>query len=198
MIGRENDVIANKWTWFDTQVCATFLWSWMIRLILMVLVDYIDMLRIIGRILDNLYALSVSMNDSIGTITSYFHTSMVVHPGSNNHLRIRNLIHGNMLSSSLKKQQNRKVLLNNGILGVDYKIMINMLMKQLYIAVRYFYITNRPISGDISRVIYKPTKTMKNDYFTQAIQGKLFNCGCTCSKNKLVNESINQFTPLLK
>jgi len=54
-------------------------------------------------------------------------------------------------------------------------MMINMLMKHLYIAVRYFYITNRFISGDISRVIYKPTKTMKSDYFTQAIQGKIIN-----------------------
>ena len=77
-----------------------------------------------------------------------------------------------MLSSSSKKQRNGKVSLNNGILGVDYKMTINMLMKYLYIAIRYFYITNRLISGKISRVIYKPTKTMKSDYFTQTIQGK--------------------------
>jgi len=105
------------------------------------------------------------MNDSIGNITSYFHTSLVVHPGFKDHLQIRNLISGTMLSSSSKKQRNGKVSLKNGILGVDYNMMINMLMKHLYIAVRYFYITNRFISGDISRVIYKPTKTMKSDYF---------------------------------
>ena len=80
-----------------------------------------------------------------------------------------------MLSSSSKKQRNGKISLNNGILGVDYKMTINMLMKHLCIAVQYFYITNRLISGDISRVIYKPTKTMKSNYFTQAIQGKLIN-----------------------
>ena len=60
---------------------------------------------------------------------------MVVHPGSNDHLRIRNLIHGHMLSSSLKKQRNRKVSIKNGIIGVAYKMTINMLMKHLYIAV---------------------------------------------------------------
>ena len=99
------------------------------------LVDYTDMGTIISCILDNVYAPSVSMKDSIGSITSYFHTSVVIHPGSNDLLRIRNLIHGNMLSSSLKKQRNGKVSLNNGILGVDYKMTINMLMKHLYIAV---------------------------------------------------------------
>ena len=94
---------------------------------------------------------------------------MVVNLGSNDHLRIRNLIHGNMLSSSSKKQQKGKVSLKNGIIGVDYKMTINMLMQHLYIAVRYFYITNRLIFGDISRAIYKPTKTLKSNYFTQAI-----------------------------
>ena len=80
-----------------------------------------------------------------------------------------------MLSSSSKKQRNGNISLNNGILGVDYKMVINMLMKYLYIARQYLYITNRLISGKISRVIYKPTKTMKSDYFTQTIQGKLIN-----------------------
>ena len=27
IIGREDDFIANKWKWFDTQVCDIFLWS---------------------------------------------------------------------------------------------------------------------------------------------------------------------------
>ena len=138
-----------------------------------VLVDYTDMGRIIGCILDNVYVLSVSIKDSIGSITSYFHTSMVVHPGSDDHLQIQNLIHGNMLSSSFKKQRNEKVSLNDGILGIDYKMTINTLMEHLYIAVQYFHITNQLISGKNNRLIYKPTKTMKSDYFTQTIQGKL-------------------------
>ena len=106
------------------------------------LVDYINMGRIIGHILDNVYTQSVSMKDNIGSITSYFHTSMVVHLGSNDYLRINNVIHRNILSSPLKKQQNRKVALNNNLLGVDCKMAINMLMQHLYIAVQYFYITN--------------------------------------------------------
>ena len=131
--------------------------------------------RIVGHMLDDVYVPCVSMNDSIRTITSYFHTSMVVHQGSNDYLQIRKWIHGNMLSSSSKKQRNRKVSLNNGILRVVYKMTIKMLMKLLYISVWYFYITNRLISGDISRVIYKPSKSMKSDSFTQAVQGKLIN-----------------------
>ena len=78
VIGREDDFTANKWKWFDTQVRNTFLWSWMIS---RALVDYTDMGRIIGCILDDLHAPYVSMNGSIGSITPYFHTSMVVHQG---------------------------------------------------------------------------------------------------------------------
>mmetsp|Transcript_9893 Transcript_9893/g.11434 ORF Transcript_9893/g.11434 Transcript_9893/m.11434 type:complete len:98 (-) Transcript_9893:210-503(-) len=73
------------------------------------------------------------------------------------------------------KQRNGKVSLKNCIVGVDYKMTINMLMKYLYIAARYFYITNLLTSWDISRVFYEPTKTVKSNYFIQAIQGKLIN-----------------------
>ena len=87
--------------WFDTQVCDRFLWSLMIS---RALIDYTDIEKIIGCILDNLYESSVSIKDNIGSKTSYFYTSIVVDQGSNDHLQINNLIHGNMLSSSLKKQ----------------------------------------------------------------------------------------------
>ena len=100
---------------------------------------------------------------------------MVVHPGSNDHLRIRNLIHGDMLSLLSKKQRNGKVSLKNGIIGIDNKMIINTLMKHFYVAVRYFYITNRLIPRDISRVIYKLIEVMESNYFTQALQRKLIN-----------------------
>ena len=90
VIGREDEFTTNKWTWFEEQVRVTFLWLWMIS---RVLVDCTNMGRIIGCILDDVYASCLSMDDSIRTITSYFHTSMVVHLGSNDHLQIRNLIH---------------------------------------------------------------------------------------------------------
>ena len=83
VIGQEDDFTANKWKWFDTQVRDTLLWPWTIS---WSLVDYTNMGRIIGRILDNVYVPSVSLNDSVGFITSYFYTSMVIHPGSNDHL----------------------------------------------------------------------------------------------------------------
>ena len=61
----------------------TFLWSWMIS---WALVDYTNM----DHILDNMYTSCVSMSDSIGSITSFPHTSMVVYPGSNDHLQVHN------------------------------------------------------------------------------------------------------------
>ena len=106
------------------------------------LVDYTDIGSIIGYIIDHVQAPYMSMNDSILSITSNFHILMVVDLGSNDHLRVHNLIHGNILTLSSKKQRNRKVSLKNSILGIDYKTTINMLMKYLNIAVGYFHITN--------------------------------------------------------
>ena len=99
------------------------------------LVDYTNIGRAIGQIFDMVYAPSVSMRDSTGSTTSFFHTLMVVHPGLDDHLRIHKFIHEGLLSSLSKKQQHGEVSLNNVALGLDYKLSINMLMKQLYIAV---------------------------------------------------------------
>ena len=100
------------------------------------LVDHTNIGRAIGRLLDLVYAPSAGMSNSVGSTTSFFHTSMVVNTGSNNHLRIRKFIHQGLLSSLSKRQQNGKVSMNNAVLGFDYKLSINMLMKQLYIAVQ--------------------------------------------------------------
>ena len=51
VIGQGDDVTANKWKWFDTQLRDTFLWSWMIS---QALVDYTNMGRIIDRILGDI------------------------------------------------------------------------------------------------------------------------------------------------
>ena len=101
MIGREVESKATKWTWFNILVRDTFLCSWMIP---RALVDYSDMGRVIGCILDKVYAQSISMRDSIGSITLFFHTSMVLHPGSDDHLCIHKFIHEGLLSSSSNKQ----------------------------------------------------------------------------------------------
>ena len=77
---------------------------------------------------------------------------MVVHPESNDHLRIRKFIHEGLLSSLSKKHQSGKVSMDNAALGFDYKLSINMLMKQLYIAVRYFYVTIRLTLEDWKRI----------------------------------------------
>ena len=122
-----------------------------------VLVDFTNIGRAIGRIIDMVYAPSVSMRDSIGSTILFFHTSMVVNPGLDDHLRIRKFIHKGLLSSLSKKQQHGEVSLNNVALGLDYKWSINMLMKQLYIAVRYFYITNRLTMEEDYQAVYPPT-----------------------------------------
>ena len=63
--------------------------------------------------------------------------------------------------------------MNNIALGLDYKLLINMSMKQLYIVVRYFYITNRLTMEEDYQAIYTPTATTRSDYLTKTINGEL-------------------------
>ena len=99
------------------------------------LVDHTNIGRAIRRLLELVYAPSAGTRNSVGSTKSFFHTSMVLHPGSDDHLLIRKFIHEGFLSSLSKKQQNEKVSMNNTALGFDYKLSINILMKQLYIVV---------------------------------------------------------------
>ena len=78
-----------------------------------------------------------------------------------------------LLSLLLKKQQHGKVLLNNVAQGFGYKLLINMLMKQLYIAVQYFYILNQITLEEDYQVIYTPTTTTKSEYLIKTIDGEL-------------------------
>ena len=125
------------------------------------LVDHTNIGSAIGCLLDLVYAPSTLMRDSIGSTTSFLHTSMVAHPGSNYHLHIRKFIHNGLLSLLSKKQQNGKVSLNNIALGFDYKLLINMLIKQLYIAVRYFYVLNRITLEEDCQAVYAPSANKK-------------------------------------
>ena len=93
------------------------------------LVDHTNIGSVIGRLLGLIYAPSIGIRDSFGSTTSFFHKLMMVHPGLNDHLRIRKFIHKGLLSSLSKKQQNGKFSMNNAALGFDYKLFINMLMK---------------------------------------------------------------------
>ena len=115
------------------------------------------------------------MRNSVGSTTSFFHTSMVVHPESNAHLRIRKFIHKGLLSSLSKKHLSGKVSMDNAALGFDYKLSINMLMKQLYIAVQYFYVLNRITLEVDCQVVYAPSANTKSEYLTKTIDGELIN-----------------------
>ena len=100
VIGREDESKATKWTWFNRKVRDTLLCSWVIS---RKLVDHTNIGRAIRLLLDLVYAPSMGMKDCVGSTTSFFCTSMVVHPGSNDHLRIRKFIHNGLLSSLSKK-----------------------------------------------------------------------------------------------
>ena len=101
VIGWGDESKVTKWTWFNKQVRGTFLYSWMIS---RKLVDHTNIGRAIGRLLNLVYVPSTSMRDSLGSTTSFFHTSMMVHPGLDDHLRIHKFIHESLLSSLSKKQ----------------------------------------------------------------------------------------------
>ena len=96
MLGQEDDSTVTKWTWFNKQVHNTFLCSW---IILRAVVDYTNIGKAIGRILDKVYVPSISLRDSIGSTTSFPHTLMVLHSGFDDHLSIRKFIHEGLLSS---------------------------------------------------------------------------------------------------
>ena len=65
--------------------------------------------------------------------------------------------------------------MNNAALGVDYMLSINMLMKQLYITVRYFYVLNRITLKDDCHFVYAPSANTKSEYLTKIVNGKLIN-----------------------
>ena len=59
-----------------------------------------------------------------------------------------------------------------------------------HINVQYFYITDRLEAGDVSRVIYKPTRYMESDYLTKALKGEAFHAHC---KTLMGLDGINKF-----
>ena len=63
--------------------------------------------------------------------------------------------------------------MNNAALGFDYKLSINMLMKQLYIAVQYFYVLNQITLEDDCHVVYAPSTNTKSEYLTKTIDEEL-------------------------
>ena len=172
VIGQEDESKVTEWIWFNTQVHDTFLCLLMIS---RKLVDHTNIERAIECLLDIVYVPSSSMKDSIGSATSFFHTSIVVHPGSDNHLSIHKFIQKGLLSSLSKKQQHEKLSLNNAALEFDYKLSINMLMKQLYIDVRYSCVFNQITLEEDCQAIYAPFTNTKSEYLSKKIDGELIN-----------------------
>ena len=48
-LGRKNDSTANEWTWFDIQICITFLWT---QILSCTLLDYTKPGRVTGYLID--------------------------------------------------------------------------------------------------------------------------------------------------
>ena len=65
--------------------------------------------------------------------------------------------------------------MNNAALGFDYKLSINMLMKQLYITVRYSCVLNQITLEEDCHVIYAPSANTKSEYLIKTIEGELIN-----------------------
>ena len=65
--------------------------------------------------------------------------------------------------------------MNNAALGFDYNLSINILMKQLYIAVQYFCVLNQITLEDDCHVVYAPSANTKSEYLTKTIDGELIN-----------------------
>ena len=127
---------------------------------------------------------------------------MMVHPGLNDHLRIFKFINEGLLSSLLEKQQHVKFSLSNAALGFDYKLLINMLMKELYIAVWYFYIPNQITLEEDCQVVCAPFANTKSECLTKTIDGELIDIsrlemnemsGTKSSKSKQVRLMFHQF-----
>ena len=72
------------------------------------LADHTNIGRIIDCILYKVYTPYVSMRDSIGSATSFFHTSMVLYPEFDDHLCTCKFIHKGLFVSLSKKRQNEK------------------------------------------------------------------------------------------
>ena len=171
-IGQEDESKVTIWTWFNEQVHDTLLCSWMIS---HKKVDHTNIGRAIGRLIDLIYAPTAGMRDSVGSTTSFLHTSMVVHLGLGNYLRICKFIHKDLFSSLTKQQQNVKVSLSNVALGFDYMLSIIMLTKQLYIAVRHFYLFDQITLEEDCHVVYAPSANTNSEYLTKTIDGQLIN-----------------------
>ena len=63
--------------------------------------------------------------------------------------------------------------MNNAVLGFDYKLLINMVMRKFYIAVQYFYVLNQVTLEEDYHVVYAPSANAKSEYLTKTIDGEL-------------------------
>ena len=76
--------------WFDTKVCTVLLWIWVVS---RALVDYTETRRVIGCLIDTVHTPYVPGTVSNGKITACVYKSLTIHPGSNNHVWMFNLVH---------------------------------------------------------------------------------------------------------
>ena len=75
--------------------------------------------------------------------------------------------------------------MNNAALGFDYKLLIKMLIKQLYIVVQYFYVLNQITLEDDYHIVYAPSANTKSEYLTKITDGEIIDI------NKLEMNELN-------
>ena len=65
--------------------------------------------------------------------------------------------------------------MNNVALGFDYTLSINMLIKQLYIGVQYFYVLNQITPENYYYDVYAPSANTQSEYLTKTNDEELIN-----------------------
>ena len=133
-------LFVSKCTRPNMQLCVPFLCT---QVKSPTIQDYKKIERVIGY-LKNTVQLPLAVGiDSDKILTWYIQASFAVHLDFNSHIgTCTTLVHGSMLSLSSKQKSNEKGSLKTRLIRVDNKTTLDMLMKNFYIIVQYFYITN--------------------------------------------------------
>ena len=124
--GQTDVFTANKWTWVDIQICVTFLRT---QVKSQALHDYTK---------TGVRLLSVSGTDSNEILTLHVLTSYALHSESRSHIGMSTLASGSMLSLSSEQKSSGRGSLKTGLIGVDNKMTLDMLIKHFYTAIQYY------------------------------------------------------------
>ena len=203
-------LFTSKWTRPDLQIYVAFLCT---QVKSPTEQDHIKL----GKVIDYLKG-AVQIPLVIGTDNSRIqmwniHASSVIYPNCKSYTgAYLTLEHGSLLLLSSKQNTNTNSSSKAELAGVDNTMTFIISMQHFFelqvryinIEVKYFHITNRLKAGDNNRIIYKPTKVIESNYFTEALHTKpfhtnkirLMNACFTRSIKIKVDEIVNIVSPI--